>query len=376
MKKLLENIHLSFQKNQRENQFLVYFWVFYMVYNMIWYYAEVKNVRDLLRMIINYPFFGLIVFFPNYYILTKWGFKKKYIITFFLIIVVFANFVLFRYFLNYYIFPFLNVITPYSGIIFSVSSFTIGSMAIFLQFGILSFGYAYAKYSINLERRERKLIEINTRLQHERDMAEMAFLQAQINPHFLYNTLNFIYSEAIMVSDTVSESVITLSNIMRYTLTEAGSDKMVSLRSEINHIKNYMKIQQMRFSNELYVEMSIEGDENIDALDMLPLVLISFVENIFKHGDIHDPKHPALIKFKIDENSFSLFIYNLKNKGPKEQSSGVGMKNILTRMDILYAKKYKVEMLIDTEDEFSLNFTIEDMEEGARNLKKYTLLNK
>jgi two-component system, LytTR family, sensor kinase len=255
-------------------------------------------------------------------------------------------------------------------------SFSFGSMSVFLQNFVLAIGYAIAKHSIDLEKRQSKLTEINARLQHERDMAEMAFLQAQINPHFLYNTLNFIYSEAIMVSETVSESVITLSNIMRYTLTEAGSDKLVSLRSEINHIKNYMKLQQMRFSNELCVEMSIEGDENIDALEILPLVLISFVENIFKHGDIHSAEHPAIIKFEIGENNFSLFIYNLKNKGPKEQSSGVGMKNILTRMDILYPKKYNVEMLINTEDEFSLNFTISDMEEGLRNLKKYKLLNK
>lgn len=376
MKNLLTNVPISYQKSQREIRFLVYFWVFYMVYNMIWYYAEVKNVRDLLRMFINYPVFGLIVFFPDYYILIKWGFRKKYVITFFLIILVFANFVLFRYFLNYYIFPFLNVTTPYSGKTFSLGSFTTGSMAVFLQFSILSFGYAFSKHSINLEKRERELIEINARLQHERDKAEMSFLQAQINPHFLYNTLNFIYSEAIMVSNTVSESVMTLSTIMRYTLTEAGSDNMVSLRSEINHVKNYMKIQQMRFSNELYVKMTIEGDENIDSLDMLPLVLISFVENIFKHGNIHDPKHPALIEFKIGENDFSLFVYNLKNKGPKEQSSGVGMKNILNRMNILYANDYNVEILINTEDEFSLNFIISDMEAGLLNLEKYKILNK
>ena len=376
MRKILEDIQISYQKNQREIRFLVGFWIFYIIYNMIWFYGVVMNFPDLLRVLINYPIFGLIVFAPNYYILVKYIFSKKYIKAITAILILFMIFTLIRYWLNYYIFPFLEVNTPYTGKPFNLILFVSDCMSVYLQYSILSFGYGYAKHSIDLERRERKLIEINNRLQHERDMAEMAFLQAQINPHFLYNTLNFIYSEAIMVSNTVSESVMTLSNIMRYTLTEAGSDKMVSLRSEINHIKNYMKIQQMRFSNELYVEMSIEGDENIDALDMLPLVLISFVENIFKHGDIHDPKHPALIKFKIDENSFSLFIYNLKNKGPKEQSSGVGMKNILTRMDILYAKKYNVEMLIDTQDEFSLNFTIEDMEEGARNLKKYKLLNK
>lgn len=376
MKKLLKSIQIWCQKNQTEIQFLLSFWVFYILYNLIWYYSQVQVLRDLLRILLNYPIFGLLVFAPTYFILRKFAFKKKIIISIALIILTFANFVAFRYLLNYFIFPALSVNTPYTGKPFDLVSFSFGSMSVFLQNFVLAIGYAIAKHSIDLEKRQRKLTEINARLQHERDMAEMAFLQAQINPHFLYNTLNFIYSEAIMVSETVSESVITLSNIMRYTLTEAGSDKLVSLRSEINHIKNYMKLQQMRFSNELCVEMSIEGDENIDSLEILPLVLISFVENIFKHGDIHSPEHPAIIKFDVGENDFSLFIYNLKNKGPKEQSSGVGMKNILTRMDILYLKKYDVEMLLNTEDEFSLNFTISDMEEGLRNLKKYKLLNK
>jgi two-component system, LytTR family, sensor kinase len=376
MKKLLKSIEISYQKNQREVRFLLSFWVFYILYNMIWYYSQVQVLRDLFRIILNYPIFGLLIFVPSYFILRKYTFKKKIILSIILIILTFTNFVAFRYLLNYFIFPALQVNTPYTGKPFNLVSFSFGSMSVFLQNFVLAIGYAIAKHSIDLEKRQSKLTEINARLQHERDMAEMAFLQAQINPHFLYNTLNFIYSEAIMVSETVSESVITLSNIMRYTLTEAGSDKLVSLRSEINHIKNYMKLQQMRFSNELCVEMSIEGDENIDALEILPLVLISFVENIFKHGDIHSAEHPAIIKFEIGENNFSLFIYNLKNKGPKEQSSGVGMKNILTRMDILYPKKYNVEMLINTEDEFSLNFTISDMEEGLRNLKKYKLLNK
>jgi two-component system, LytTR family, sensor kinase len=376
MKKLLKNTQIWYQNNRTEARFLLYFWVFYILYNMIWYYSQVQVLRDLLRIILNYPIFGLLVFIPSYIILRQYTFQKKFIISIILIILTFANFVAFRYLLNYFVFPALQVNTPYTGKAFDLVSFSFGSMSVFLQNFVLALGYAIAKHSIGLEKRQRKLTEINARLQHERDMAEMAFLQAQINPHFLYNTLNFIYSEAIMVSETVSESVITLSNIMRYTLTEAGSDKLVSLRSEINHIKNYMKLQQMRFSNELCVEMSIEGDENIDALEMLPLVLISFVENIFKHGDIHSAEHPAIIKFEIGENDFSLFIYNLKNKGPKEQSSGVGMKNILTRMDILYPKKYNVEMLINTEDEFSLNFTISDMEEGLRNLKKYKLLSK
>jgi sensor histidine kinase YesM len=355
--------------------FITAFWIIYIFFNAGLYYRTVNNFRDLLRVFINYPIFGLTVFVPFYLVLIHFIFKKKFIKAIFSIILLTAVFLLARYGLNLYIFPYLNISTPYTGKPFSFSYFLADSAYTYVHNIILACGYGFASHAIHLEKRERRLLEINTRLQHQRDMAEIAFLQAQINPHFLYNTLNFIYSEAIMVSDSVSESVMTLSNIMRYTLTEAGSDKLVSLYSEINHIKNYVRLQQMRFSNELYFELCIEGDENIKNLDMLPLVLISFVENVFKHGDIHNVAHPAKVSIQVGENDFSLFVYNQKNKGPKEQSSGVGMKNILTRMDILYGKKYNIDILKDNEDEFSLNFHISDMEEGYRNLRKYKLLN-
>lgn len=245
----------------------------------------------------------------------------------------------------------------------------------FLNNIILAYGYGFAKHAIDLEVRERKLIEANAKLQHQQDMTRIAFLQAQINPHFLYNTLNSIYSEAIIVSDTVAESIMILSDIMRYTLTETGKDTLVSLYSEVNHIKNYLKLQKKRFDNELYLDLIIEGEENINHLEILPLVLISFIENIFKHGDIHDPAQPAKIVMNVEENSLYLSIYNRKNKGPKEITSGVGMNNIRVRMDILYGKKYEVNILTDTEDEFALEFIISDMEEVFRNLKKYKILN-
>jgi two-component system, LytTR family, sensor kinase len=375
MKKLLEGIKATYQKDKGEIRFLVGFWIFYVIYNMVWYYGEVRNFHDLLRVAINYPVYGLVVFAPNNYILRKYILKKKYIKGVIWILIGFILFTIIRYYLNYFIFPSLNIFTPYLAKPFNLILFISSSISIHLMFSILSFGYAFGKYSIELEARERKLAEANTKLQHQRDMTQIAFLQAQINPHFLYNTLNFIYSEAIMVSDSVAESIMTLSNIMRYTLTETGKDTLVSLYSEVNHIKNYLRLQKMRFSNELYLDLIVEGEENINHLEILPLVLISFVENIFKHGDIHDPDHPAKIVMNVEENSFYLSIYNRKNKGPKEHSSGVGMNNIRVRMDILYGEKYQVKILTDTEDEFALEFTISDMEEAFRNLKKYKILN-
>ncbi|MDZ7897168.1 MAG: sensor histidine kinase [Arcicella sp.] len=375
MRKLHEWSYNYYQDHKKGIYFLVTFWTFFILFNSWAYYATIHNWKDVLRVLINFPSWALLVFLPNYLIFRHCFQKKKYLLGVFLIVVDIIVFLCLRYFLNIYLYPFLGIITSYTDKRFDLSYFIVESAYTFVDNVILAYGYGFAKYAIHLEARERKLVEANAKLQHQRDMTHIAFLQAQINPHFLYNTLNFIYSEAIMVSDSVAESILTLSDIMRYTLTETGQDKIVSLYSEINHIKNYIKIQKMRFGNELYLDMTIEGEENINHLEILPLVLISFVENIFKHGDIHDPKHPAKIFIKVEENSFFLAIYNRKNKGPKEQTSGVGMNNIRIRMDILYGEKYQVNILRDTDDEFELEFTISDMEEIFRNFKKYKILN-
>lgn len=376
MNKLTDWVHKYYLNHKNSIFFLASFWVVYIFINIGLYTTTLTSYKDLLRVLINYPLWGLFVFVPNIFILKHFLFKKKFLLAVSGNILILLLFLAIRYLLNYKFFPSWGIMTPYDGQPFNPSLFLGDSGYVFLHNTMLAYGYGFAKHAIELEIRERKLTEANAKLQHQKDMTQIAFLQAQINPHFLYNTLNFIYSEAIMVSDSVAESIMTLSNIMRYTLTETGKDTLVSLYSEINHIKNYLKLQKMRFSNELYLDLTIEGEENINHLEILPLVLISFIENIFKHGDIHDPKNPAKIIMIVEENSLFLSIYNRKNKGPKEHTSGVGMNNIRTRMDILYGDKYNVNIFIDTEDEFALEFTISDMEEAFRNLKKYKLINR
>ncbi|PWK23896.1 histidine kinase [Arcicella aurantiaca] len=376
MNKFIDWVYNYYQNRKKSIFFLSSFWTIYILFNIGLYTLEIKSYKDLLRVIINYPLWGLFVFVPNIFILKYFLFRRKYIFAILGNILILILFLEIRYLLNFHLFPLLDVMTPYDNKPFVLNVFLSDSGYAFLNNLLLAYGYGFAKHAIELEVRERKLVEANAKLQHQKDMTQIAFLQAQINPHFLYNTLNFIYSEAIMVSDSVAESIMTLSNIMRYTLTETGKDTLVSLYSEINHIKNYLKLQKMRFSNELYLDLTIEGEENINHLEILPLVLISFIENIFKHGDIHDPKNPAKIIMLIEENSLFLSIYNRKNKGPKEHTSGVGMNNIRTRMDILYGDKYNVNIFVDTEDEFALEFTISDMEEAFRNLKKYKLINR
>jgi sensor histidine kinase YesM len=318
MNKIRNTWIIYYQNHKKSISFLSFFWSIYVILNALFYYPIAQDLGGVIRLLINMPTWGLVIFVPQYFIFRRLILKERFYSAIIAIALVIVGYLSVRYFYNAYLYPSLGLITPYGIQAFNFKDFFIDAAYFFMNNSILAYGYGFATHAIDLEVRERKLIEANAKLQHERDLNQIAFLQAQINPHFLYNTLNFIYSEAILASDSVvADSIMTLSNIMRYTLTETGKDTLVSLYSEINHIKNYLRLQKMRFSNELYVDLTIRGEENINHLEILPLVLISFVENIFKHGDIHDPQHPAKIRIIVGENDFFLSIYNRKHNGPK-----------------------------------------------------------
>src|SRR6185437_358599 len=122
---------------------------------------------------------------------------------------------------------------------------------------------------------------------------ENAYLKSQINPHFLLNTLNFLYNSVSKFSEKIADSVMTLSDIMRYALTNADEDGKVMLESEIDHIGNFIKLNQARFSERLCIELIRRGDP--EGLRIIPLVLITLAENVFKYGDLQNNSYPAKI---------------------------------------------------------------------------------
>ncbi len=178
----------------------------------------------------------------------------------------------------------------------------------------------------------------NRKLKDEVVKSELAFLKSQINPHFLYNTLNYIYSLAIPVSDQLSNAVLRLSDLMRYTLTESPDGK-VSLGKEVEYLESYIELFKMRFEPHFYVNFAIEGVAN---QKIAALVLIPFVENAFKHGVINDEKQPVRIKLKINGKRLSFEVSNKISHAQKDHSSGVGLANIHRRLDLIYPDQHEL----------------------------------
>lgn len=190
------------------------------------------------------------------------------------------------------------------------------------------------------EKLKRKILEAQKmQLEVEKSQANLNFLKAQINPHFLHNTLNFLYAKSLPLSAELSEGILTLSDIMRYALSEGNAENgKALLKHEVEHVRNVIKINQLRFSNNLHVKFEVNGILNGSTI--IPFVLITLVENAFKHGDLKSSEYPIEIQLDVTGDNLKFYCRNKKKTGPKELSTGIGLDNIRKRLDMAYGNNY------------------------------------
>jgi two-component system LytT family sensor kinase len=185
-------------------------------------------------------------------------------------------------------------------------------------------------------------IRIQRSLETEKKDMELQFLKSQLNPHFLFNSLNNIYSLAYQKSDKTADAILKLSEIMRYMIYESN-DSWVALSKEIEYVQSYIELQKLRFKNGAAVEMTLNGE--IDDQQIIPLILISFVENAFKHGVANDPKDPIRINIIANQKILHFSITNKKSNGNKDKVGGVGLNNVERRLQLLYPERYKLNIV-------------------------------
>lgn len=192
-----------------------------------------------------------------------------------------------------------------------------------------------------LRQQEKQVYELNSQL-HD---AELAYLRSQINPHFLYNSLNFFYSEVYQHSPKAAEGVLLLVDIFKYALKENDANGKVALEEEIKHVENLIAFHQLRFKNSLNIKLIKEG--NFRFRSIIPLVIINFIENLFKHGDLHDTNNPAIIEIHIFRNEFKLLTRNKIRHEHKEKSTGIGNENTKKRLDMTYGENANLNITTD-----------------------------
>lgn len=200
------------------------------------------------------------------------------------------------------------------------------------------------------------LFAINVRLQkveEDKMKSELSFLKAQINPHFLFNTLNSIYALAIKKDDKIAEAIVQLSELMRYIITNANDD-VIALEKEINYINNFVQLQKTRLGNTVNIEYVAEG--NAYGKCITPLILISFIENAFKHGVNPNQDSEIVIRITIDDEYLTLFVSNHKVEN-LQSDSGIGLQNTIERLSLLYPDNHALT-IDDNQENYIVNLTI------------------
>lgn len=195
-----------------------------------------------------------------------------------------------------------------------------------------------------------------TRAEADKTSAELSFLKAQINPHFLFNTLNNIYTLAVTKDDHAPDSIIKLSNIMRYVTDDVTAD-FVPLQSEVDCIGDYIELQRLRISNNTSINFIVEG--NIDSKNIAPLVLMTFVENVFKYGISKHEKSVIDIKIHTSAADISFFCSNRIFLGRNEnQRTGIGIKNTKQRLAHLYPERHLLN-ISNENDQYTVKLTLQ-----------------
>lgn len=176
----------------------------------------------------------------------------------------------------------------------------------------------------------------------EKANAELSFLKAQVNPHFLFNTLNNIYSLAVSKSEHTAGSIMKLSNIMRYITDEAREDK-VDLQQELDCMRDYIDLQQLRLGKNAQVMFTLTGKTEWKKIP--PLLLMTFVENAFKYGISNHEPSPIVIRVETGEKELYFETINkLYEKKTQLERTGIGQQNALKRLQHMYPSKHNISL--------------------------------
>lgn len=195
-------------------------------------------------------------------------------------------------------------------------------------------------------------------LENEKLTAELNFLKAQINPHFLFNTLNNLYYLAFTQSPNTTEVIAKLSQMMRYMIHDSNHPK-VPLNKEVEYMQNYISLEKLRMNNQIPVQFEVIG--NLEDVWIAPFIFITFLENAFKHGvSNNNPEAWVNICIKVADKECIYWVENSKSAPPadtKESKSGIGLRNVKRRLELVYPQRHQLKVL-DQGDRYSVHLNL------------------
>jgi len=315
---------------------------FLSTYQVIKSFAPTDNIS--LVPIIILSLFLIVIFYFNYFVLIpKFLLLKKYWLYISLLVFsIVTGFILSGVFFNLFgVNP--DNIASINPVLIKIEPVMRANTFLMLIISIL------ASISLTINNHLRQL-------EKEKLVAQISSLKSQINPHFLFNTLNNIYATAIDTSPRTADMVDKLSEMMRYTMKESQND-FVPLEEDINYLNNYIELQKLRLESKIKFDYSVEGD--FTELQIAPMLLIPFVENAFKHGVNSEQNSNIRINIKADESELHFLVANNKVKTQPDTSehNGLGIENTKHRLNLIYPSRHLLTIK-ETENDFNVSLHI------------------
>ena len=322
------------------------FWMLYLVTSSFIFFYFLPANWAILRGVVNLiPL--MVIFYANNYLVDRFLERRKVLLYFLWALVLFAAMVLLRIQINL-LFP---LELELEGLYLRKQALAFGALITGFSVQALSFFY---QLLVNHQKRDQHRLE----LIREQQAAQLQFLRAQINPHFLFNTLNNIYALAVVRSEKTADMVLQLSLLLRYVIYESQHET-VSLEKEVEHVEKFIHLFEMRSPEALNIRFNKKGGYAQHQIE--PMILIPLVENCFKHCDFDTNKDAFVeILLQVSENQLFFKTYNSKSDkdAQKDKTGGVGLDNIRRRLELKHPKGYRLN-LQNTADTFTVELVLD-----------------
>ncbi len=227
---------------------------------------------------------------------------------------------------------------------FSLLNIHLGLLIIVLSFPLI--------LAVKLQNDNRKLAE----LEQEKLATELKWLQQQINPHFLFNTLNNLYALCLSKSEKTPELILQLASLLRFVVYKGGNDR-VSLNDEINYLNDYLELQRLRVENKC--DFTIDLPTSLPPLSISPLLLVVFVENAFKHGvELSDQRSTLNLSLNVEGTKLHFCCENSVPENDSERERGIGLNNVERRLALIYPDKHQLN-ISSTDELYRVELTLD-----------------
>jgi sensor histidine kinase YesM len=308
------------------------FWVITVGFHMYTREYLIKKVgfdQFLLEVVVRNGLLAVLIYVNWLVLVPKYAQQKKIAVYIFLLSLAMAGYVILKNIHDVYLYGYVMGDPGKRSVLYNT----------YYNFSIALF-YLVFHVALQLSKEWYFQRELIRKMEVEKLSSELEYLKAQINPHFVFNSINTIYFQIDKQNTSARETLSAFSDMLRYQLYECNG-KEIAVEKEILYLKNYVDLQRMR-KNENYAISFFVGEE-VKGFTLSPLLFIPFLENAFKHVSHGPLKNEIRIRIERLDDQIKLSVFNTKeNKMAEDQHTGIGLKNVRRRLDLLYKDRHSL----------------------------------